>query len=279
VEVTNEDAAPPTPSAGDGGGDARAEPVRATMRLAHLAEGVGAIDFCYQGARSGAAVGPVRKSSIQQDAGNAGDAGDLGFAFRDVSRYFTIESSGPLAISIVPAGAASCSNAAALATANVTLDPGKRATVVFFAESRDGGAARPLASFVDDANTVGGRARVRIIHGADGFGTFAARAATSATTLLAERVEPRRASTSSAIVPVDTLGYATVDPITASAALAIDFLDAGASPWQSTPRDLGLGGGSLHTAFVVEDGSGSVDVVWCADEQNAFDLTSCIRLP
>lgn len=278
VGVAFEDAGPAAASADASAVDAKVQSSFATMRIAHLAERAPAIDFCYQGARSGATVGPVRKASSLSGATDGGDAGGGGFSFGDVSRYFSLESAGPITISIVPAGSTSCGSATALATASVTLDPGKNATVVFFGEATDGGP-KPIAAFVDDTNTVGGRARIRIIHGAEGFGAFAARVATTGTALLAERVDPRRTGAPSALVPVDTLGYATIAPIDASAALALDFFDGGAPPWQSATRDLGLVGGSLHTAFAVKDGSGSVDVVWCADEQSAFDRTSCIRLP
>jgi hypothetical protein len=273
VEVGNEDAGGFGTPTSDGGGDARTDLPVAQMRVAHVAEGMGAIDFCYKGARSGASIGPVRRASAPADAG---DAGDPGIAYGDVSRYFTLESAGSMTITIVSAGAASC--ASALAAADVTLDPGKSATVVVFAQSTDGGP-RPLSAFVDDPNTAGGKARVRVVHGADRFGALAARAATTTTTLIAERVEPRRVSSASAIVPVDTLGYATIEPIATPASLAIDFLDASAPSWQSGARDLALVGGSLHTAFVLVDGTSSVDVVWCADQQNIGDRTSCLRLP
>lgn len=244
-----------------------------TIRLVHAARGVGPVDLCYKAARS-TFVGPVQKTP----APGAGDDGGLeggtdagsSLGFGEVLPYVTLAESGPMTLALVAAGSTSCSSP--LATADVTLDPGKLHTVVFFGLPVDGGP-RPLAAFVDDPVTVGGRARVRVLHAASRFGPLAARVATSTTTLLAERVEPRSVPSPSAVVPVDALGYATVAPVTGPASLAIDFFDGAQAPWQSAPQDLELAGGSLHTAFVLDDGA-EIDVLWCADER-----TACTRIP
>jgi hypothetical protein len=276
VDLGIGDGGPPDPTVDTDAGDAAPGRLLATVRFAHLAAGVGAIDFCYQGTRSGASIGPVWKPAAGDggDAGN-GDAGRREIAFGEASRYFTLEAAGPLSIAVVLAGASSCANP--IAVAEVTLDPGKRSTVVLFGRSADGGPP-PLAAFVDDPNTSGSKARVRVIHGAPGVGAFAARVATSATILLAERVEPRRASSPSAVVPVDSLGYATIEPVVAPASIAVDFLDAATAPWQSGPRPLELGAGSLHTAFVIDDGS-AIDLLWCADDKNVGERGSCALIP
>jgi hypothetical protein len=275
VGVESDDGGGADPLVDGGAADTAAEPPFATMRLAHLAPGASAIDFCYQGARSGGTVGPVRKAAAA-DGGDGGDAGERGLAYGEVTRYIDLETSGPLSIAIVGASATSC--ASPLAVAEVTLDPGKRSTVALFGRTIDGGPP-PLTAFVDDPNTSGSKARVRLVHGAPRAGAVSARVVTNGTTLLAERVEPRRASSPSAIVPVDTLGYATIAPISVPAAIAVDFLDAGTLPWQSTARDLSLGAGSLHTGFVIDDGTPAIDLVWCADEQIVGERTSCTLVP
>ena len=298
-----------------------AEAPMSTIRLAHLAAETGPIDFCYQEAHAGIFVGPVLGGPklAKPDAGDAEADADVvdadvvdadvdaatpalaSLAFGAVTKYLVLQSSGPMTIAIVEGGASSC--AAPIATGDVTLDPGKLSTVGVFSRPGDGGApALEVASFTDDRTTASDVVRVRVIHAALGTsyapaeGALAARASAAKTTVLADRVEPRRAATVSEAVQVDVLGYVTAAPIPPPASIAIGpaptdgGADAGFEPWLSKPHDLGLAGGSLHTAFILPaaktpaatttlDASatrkGAFRVLWCADTVTERDRTTC----
>lgn len=282
------------PEAGVGGGDAEAP--AATMRLAHLAADVGPIDFCWQVAGTGSFEGPVLgrgRRGAQDDAGEGGlpeasigdaDAADAStepfLEYRAVSRYLELGGAGPLTFAIVEAGASSC--AAPILVEDVTLDPGKLVTVALLgARAADAGtpSALGLAAFVDDRDTVPDKARVRVVHAAEGAGAISVRAVSAKAIPLADRVEPRRAATPSAAIPVDALGYATIAALPPPAALAVvpvEGDDAGpTSGWQSAARDLGLRGGSLHTAFVLAGAGQPFEIVWCADTSTDGDRAAC----
>lgn len=312
-----------------------AEAPGSTIRLAHLAAESGPIDFCYQEARAGTFVGPVlggpklaKPDAGPLDAGSVGDAGDAGdasdagiadassdedadagdastpalssLAFGAVTKYLVLQSSGPMTIAIVEGGATSC--ASPIATGDVTLDPGKLSTVAVFSRPGDGGApALEVAAFTDDRTTADDTIRVRVIHAALGTsyaqpeGALAARASAAKTTVLTDRVEPRRAATESEAVQVDALGYVTAPPIPPPASIAIGAAptdggaDAGFEPWLSKADDLGLSGGSLHTAFILPPArtftaagvdaaaprKGAFRVLWCADTTTEGDRTTC----
>lgn len=296
-------------------GDAQSAAPMSTMRLAHLAPGAGPIDFCYRPATSGAFVGPVlgAPASPRGDAGDvdadllsdpldasppeeAGEGPDAeagvarSASYRTVSKYLNLQAAGPITIAIVEAGATSCANA--LATADVTLDPGKLSTIVVFGRVADGGLAVEIAAFTDDRMTEPDKLRVRIIHAAlgttavPGAGPLAVRAVGAKTTVLADRVEPRRASTPSQAVTVDNLGYVTAPPMSPPVTIAVGpastdgGADAGFDPWQSQSRDLELRGGSLHTGFVLSGASDATfEVLWCADTTTSGDQTSCELVP
>lgn len=279
-----------------GGSDAA--PAMAAMRLAHLAPGSGPVDFCYQEAHAGTFVGPVLGGPGLPDAGSgdgdadaadatvtdAGPAPALGFGV--VTKYLVLEGSGPMTIAIVPAGATSC--ASPLLVGAVTLDPGKLETVALFSHPGDGGTALDLASFTDDRTTSPDNARVRVIHAALGTaavpaaGVLAVRGIAAKTTVFTDHVEPRKVAAASDAVNVDGLGYVTAAPIPPPATIAIGAaqtdagVDAGFTPWLGPPLDLGLTGGSLHTAFIANgDTADTFAVLWCADLTTDGDHTTC----
>jgi Domain of unknown function (DUF4397) len=292
--------------------DAAAETPMSTMRLAHLAPEIGPIDFCYQGAKKGTFIGPVLggapsaedtpsdgDAAADADTGDeldtAGDAAvDAGTgastriaSYGTVSRYLNLQTAGPITLAILEAGARSCANA--LATADVTLDPGKLSTVALFARPSDAGTALEIAAFTDDRATQSDKIRVRVVHAALGKGnvggasSLAVRAVAAKTTILADRVDPRRVSTASSAVMVDGLGYVTAAPVPPPTSIAIGpattdggGADTGFETWQSASTDLDLRGGSLHTAFVLTGESGSTfEVLWCADTTTTGDQTTC----
>lgn len=293
------------PEAGVGGSeDDRPSSI---MRLAHLADGVDEIDFCYRPSGTGSFEGPVlaRGTSPERDGGPDADAGDdagealdadadggdaeagspttAPIAPRTVSRYLVLPAAGPLTLAVVRGGASSCANP--LATGDVTLDPGKLTTVVVLGTREgEGATALGVTAFVDDRRTEPDKARVRLVNAALGDGTrapsaLAVRAVAGTTTVLADRIEPRKKGAASMTIPVDELGYATVAPVPPPTTLAIGpaadtSADAAPEPWQSAATDLELVGGSLHTGFVVSEGT-AFAVLWCADTRTAGDRTAC----
>jgi hypothetical protein len=267
------------------------------MRFAHLAPAIGAIDFCYRDAKTSSFVGPVLGGGGATDAGpSASDAGedadaageDAGvadaapviddggapsIAFRGVSTYQTLEAAGPLTIGIVAGGASSC--AERILEQDVTLDTGKLSTVVLLGTpGADGGDALAIVAFTDDRETIADKARVRVVNAAAGAEAIAARALGAQEVVLADEVLPRHAATASVATSVDALGYATVSPVPPPAAIALGpAKDAGGPTWQSGTTDLGIVGGSLHTAFVL---AGSpYAVLWCTDTSTSGARTTC----
>ena len=308
------DAGKSSGTVGQPSSDARAEAPMSTMRIAHLAPEIGPIDFCYQGATSGTFIGPVLGApglphgdageadvddgsvpsdpldgSTLVDAGSDADVDPAlarSASYRTVSKYLNLQAAGPITLAIVEAGTTSCANA--LARADVTLDPGKLFTVVLFAKPADGGTALDVGAFTDDRSTEPDRLHVRIVHAAlgtsavPGAGPLAVRGVGAKTTVLADRVEPRRASTPSQAVNVDNLGYVTAPPMAPPVSLAVGpattdgGAEAGFEPWLSASSDLDLRGGSLHTGFVLSGASESTfEVLWCADLTTDGDHTEC----
>jgi hypothetical protein len=292
--------------------DAQAEAPMSTMRIAHLAPDLGPIDFCYQGAKKGTFIGPVlggvappsptapdadpdsastdeiADATPEDDTSGEADAeGGTGLrsaSYRTVSKYFNLQAAGPITLAILEAGARSCANA--LATTDVTLDPGKLSTVALFRRTGDEAVPLEVAAFTDDRTTQPDKIRVRVLHAALGSsgiasaGSLAVRVVASKTTVLADRVDPRRPATASEAVMVDGLGYVTAAPVPPPASIAIGPAttdgSAGFDPWQSSSADLELRGGSLHTAFVLTGASESTfEVLWCADLTTSGDQTAC----
>ena len=319
-KVDDGDSGPGTlPDAAVGPSDAQS--AATTMRLAHVAPDLGPVDFCYRMAKTSSFQGPVLGGGLGAttlDAGTAGDGGDASSAnldagitdagitdagtsdedggaasvgYRTVSRYLTLEASGPLTIALIAQGATSC--AAPLFTADVTLDPGKLSTVAIVGvRGADAGdAPLSLAAFTDDRTTTTAMARVRMIHaalgvpgGRDAAGALAVRAASAQTVTIAERVEPKKAGAPSAAVPVDSLGYATLAPVPSPAHLAVGAAtmtgpattDAASDSWVSQAAPLDLRGGSLHTGFVLTGQEQQpFEVLWCTDTSTSGDRTTC----
>ncbi len=290
-----------------------------TMRLAHVAEDLGPVDFCYRMAKTSSFEGPVLGGGLggntagdagkadggdasptadPLDAGDAssGDSGDAGadggaarVGYGTVSRYLTLSASGPLTIALVAPGSTSC--ATPLFTADVTLDPGKLSTVAIVgrtaADAGDGALA--LVAFIDDRMTTPAKARVRMINAALGTesrapaAALSVRASGSQTVTVAESIEPKKAASPSATVPVDSLGYATIAPLPAPARLAVGAAaspmasDASSDSWVSLPGSLDLRGGSLHTGFVLSGrDQPPFEVLWCTDTSTTGDATTCM---
>jgi hypothetical protein len=263
----------------DAGSDGQV--VTSTFRVAQLAPDLGTVDFCYRFAPS-QWIGPVL--NVPADGG----APSAAVTFLTVSDWVTVRGSGALEIALVMPGATSCGQP--LATGQVTLDAGKRATIVAMGlQSADAGAndALTIAAFIDDPTPVMGKARTRFVHAAlgdpkfpDGVGALAVSlvAANVPDVAIAADVERGHASTATTAPPaIDALGYGTIDPLAFAAAVRLDEIaspdagaDAGYLSWQSTDASVTTAAGSIHTGFVASDGAGSVVVVMCDDtEQRA----------
>ena len=309
-------------------GPSDAQSPATTMRLAHVAPDLGPVDFCYRMAKTSSYEGPVLGGGLGASTPDAGATDDSGGAaggdasgsdasdgsvadaavtdsgagdidggspsvgYRSVSRYLTLEASGPLTIALIAPGATSC--ASPLFTADVTLDPGKLSTVAIVGILRADAGDAPLAlvAFTDDRATTAAVARVRMIHGALGIpggrqaaGALAVRASSAQTVTIADQLEPRKAGAPSAAVPVDSLGYATIAPVPSPAQLAVGAAamkgpattDAASDSWVSQPGALDLRGGSLHTGFVLTgDAQRPFEVLWCTDTSTSGDRTTCV---
>lgn len=281
------------------------------VRVAHLGADLDAVDFCYRTAKSATFEGPVLGKGIgdpKRDAGTDAatdadadasaldaasdpdaslpDGGFPSIAPRTLTRYLTLPASGALKIALVQQGATSC--ASPLATADVTLDPGKLNTVAIVGRYRSDASADGLGlvSFIDDGATLPAQARIRMVHAALGNDqrsaspALAARAVGSKVVTIASRIEPRKVGSPSTTIPVDSLGYAAIAPVPAPAQLAVGGadalgMDAAVEGWVGEAGDLGLTGASIHTGFVLTGTTTPFEVLWCTDTSTAGDLTLC----
>lgn len=292
------------PDAAVGAHDASAPAT--TMRLAHVAPGLGPVDFCYRTASSTSFEGPVLNGgigTIKKDAG-AGDAGDAGASsadaaepledagdaggdagtaasvgYRTVSRYLTLGASGPLTIGLIAPGATSC--ATIILSADVTLDPGKLFTVAILghAAADAGDTQLALVAFIDDRTTVPDHARVRMVHAALGTGAgrapsglLAVRASGATTIPLADLVEPKKAAAPSATVPVDSLGYATITPLPSPAQLAVGAAAGSAPPAADAAVDSWV---SVAGELDLRGGSLHTGFVLSSDDQQPYEVLWC----
>lgn len=242
-------------------------------------------------ATADAASGDAATDAAPIDAAAPDGGGTAGLDFGELTPDETLLSGGTFDIALVAAGASTC--AQPLVVRAVTLDAGKRATVVVMGlSSADAGsaAALSLAAFTDDATIDPAHARVRMIHAALGAPDGHAGApalevsltAGGTTVPVAAELDPRHASTPSAQDPsVDALGYTTLEPsigVGSPAAIRLQALgDAGAGgTWTTAPIDhLGTGAGTVHTAFVVSRPAGELGVVWCSEDKTSGSAVTC----
>jgi hypothetical protein len=273
-----------------------------SVRFANLSAALGRIDVCYRRTGSDQFVGPLLGPADGGTDAGAGDGADdagafdagatSGLAPRGVTGYWMVEGSGTFRVDVIRAGSTSCADP--VASAEVTLEAGRYATVTVIdgraggggprdagpdAESDDGGLdASPdayvdaastevsIAALADDLGVVPDKARVRVVHAALPVapGAVAVSAIDGTRSVpLAPRVEPGRAA--SAAPQVDARGYASIAPLADPQGLRIDGLDdAGPASWSTALSPLGLRAGSNHTGFVAAGGTG-LGVVWCDD--------------
>lgn len=242
---TQEGGAPPTLADAARDDDGGMSKNAGVLRVAHLADGLGAVDFCYQARGTGNLVGPVLgrasgDAGTPTDAGDAGEvpdaeagdasddgatspeAGSPGVPYLAVSRYVTVSATGTLALSFVRPGSGSCADP--VASGAVTIDPGKLVTAVLMGRvEADGGAPGDagagtdggspdgelrVTAFVDNRETVRDKARVRLVHAALGTTTQPPRGA-----LAARAVSGRTTELASAIPPGQASRSSTEIPV------------------------------------------------------------------
>jgi hypothetical protein len=214
---------------------------------------------------------------------DGGDSPDVGapaaLLFGGMTPDVTFPTSGTFDIALVTAGQTSCLQPLPRLVDQVTLDAGKRSTVVVMGvPSEDAGAsALSLAAFVD-APAVATSTRARFIHAALGTTGQAATPALSVhagATLVAAEVDPGNAATASPSPLVDSLGYSTLDPIAGTVTIGLATLGDVAQQWTTPATALGLELGSTHTGILVSLGQGALGVAWCGDVADAGGRTSC----
>ncbi|MBK6463837.1 MAG: hypothetical protein IPF92_22965 [Myxococcales bacterium] len=238
-------------------------------------------------------------SDARDATANGPDGAAVGVSFLTASQYVSVEGSGTVEIAMVAAGSGSC--AQPLAVGTITLEPGKLKTAVVHltgplspdAGNADSGtatadagptdagadagrAAAGVAAFDDAPDVFPNRATLRLIYASAGVKPLTATLYATRTTTLGTLAPLSALRAESDAAPVDTLGYASVDPGPPPTTLGLR--DEGApSPSLSAQADLGLTGGSLHTAFVVRDGDKSA-ILYCNDVNTVGPRTQCFVL-
>ena len=297
---------------GDGeGGEGDSATAHTTMRLAHASPDLGPVDFCWRQTGAASFTGPVLGGDLplpeagppmadgsdatpaSSDAGDAeAEAGtpetgtpDAGMpaelVFGTMSPDVLLPAAGTFDIAVVAAGQTSCATRRLAGT--VTLDAGKRATVVLMGlAAEDGGPdALSVVAFTDppiDPQI----ARVRMIHAALGApsqpptGPLSVKAGS---TVIAAEVDPRMTSAPSTAPTVDTLGYATLPPFQPPTPLEIGTLgDVAATHWTTAGSDLTVQPGTSHTGIIVTFGQGALGIAWCGDAPTNRGPATCAVL-
>jgi hypothetical protein len=191
-------------------------------------------------------------------------------------------SAGTFDIAVVTAGQTSC--ATRRLVGSVTLDAGKRATVVLMglAGQDSGPDALGVVAFTDEPIDPLS-ARVRMIHAALGASSQPAIGpllVIAAGSVIAPEVDPGMTSAPSMTrPPVDALGYATLSVFDPPTPLQLDTLgDATAIKWVTAERDLAVQEGTSHTGIILTLGQGALGVAWCGDGPATPGTPTCSLL-
>jgi hypothetical protein len=215
------------------------------------------------------------------DAATPDAAMPAGLVFGTVSPDILLPSAGTFDIALVAAGQTSCATRRLAGT--VTLDAGKRATVVLMGvAAQDGGPdALGVVAFTDspiDPQT----ARVRMIHaalGAAGQPPTGPLSVKAGLAVIAAEVDPRMTSAPSTTPAIDTLGYATLPPFQPPTPLEIGTLgDVAATHWTTAGSDLTVQPGTSHTGIIVTFGQGALGIAWCGDAPTNRGPATCAVL-
>lgn len=229
-------------------------------------------------ADDGAAGGDGDATGGDGEAGGPAVPGAL--VFGAMTAAVQLPAAGTFDVALVTPGQSSCYPSRL--AGQVTLSASKSVTAVIMGlAAPDAGPSSALAIVpFTDAALDPQRARVRLIHAALGSSTegpsppFSVRAGT---TLLAAEVDPMKATTASTAPSVDSLGYATVQPLDAPTVLWLTSIgDPQATTWSSQPDpDLHVQVGTAHTGILVSLDQGALGVVWCSDAPTTSTPASC----
>jgi hypothetical protein len=201
--------------------------------------------------------------------------------FGTMSPDVLLPSAGTFDIAVVAAGQTSC--AARRLAGTVTLDAGKRATVVLMglAALDSGPDALTIVAFTDaplDPQT----ARVRMIHAALGTASEPATGPLSVKagdTAIAAEVDPMMTSTPSTTPAVDALGYSTLSAFVPPTVLQLGTVgDAAPGHWTTAGSDLAVEPGTSHTGIIVSLGQGDLGIAWCGDAPTNRGAATCAVL-
>ena len=264
------------------------------FRLVHLSESNSSIDICYRAIGTSDFSGPVLaekanfgdagttdSGSIVDGAASAVDGatdgaastvhslGASALARLGVSPVISLSTPGTLEIAIVDGDHPTCNSP--LVSATLTLDAGKTAWLAVVGKAADGGASSlAVKRYVVDTRPDELRARVRVVHAAAEHPVpLDLSVSSEQITPLARGVLPYATTLTGVNPPLDSLGYASVAPVApptmfvvspSEPALAVD----GGSTWTSAFTDLSLTAGSVHTAFVTDEGP-SYAIVSCSE--------------
>jgi hypothetical protein len=259
-----------------------AAPLQATIRLVNLSPDLAPVDACVRAAPA-EWVGPIFDGA--RGGTPDGAPPPPAVPFPGASDYVTIPAAGTLDVALVAGGSLNCGQP--LALGHVTIDAGKRTTVVAMGIERadaGGSSSLTLAAFTDDPS-VARDARVRVVHAAlgdvhapGGLGVLevAVGGAPAPIVPLASGVTPGHTATSTSVPPVDALGYADVPPVADPAPVRITQAtsDAGTQAFSTATTALGVAAGSVHSGFVASNGLGGVLVLWCDDVATPASCTA-----
>jgi hypothetical protein len=245
------------------------------------------------------AIPDAGTSDVEVGAEDAGAAG-IGLAPFAMTRYFELKSAGTFEIAILLAGRGSCT--APYLTQKVTLDPGKKTTIVLGLSSSpanyyrdaqvasvDGqapsGSLLGLLSFIDEPSLPSTSARTRFINLTAAQNPAALGEAVSVGVLdsaaklwpLALDVDPGSAASPSSDPPVvDTLGYHLGPALHGLMSFRIAPQgDGAATSWTSAEAELDLSASSVHTGFIVNGLLKGFEMLWCDDRAEAPRFAKC----
>jgi hypothetical protein len=248
-------------------------------------------------AEVGADSGPAITDAAVGDATTEAGASS-GLAYLQVSNYVTIQGAGTFDIVVVSAGQGSCTSP--IVDRKLTLDDGKRTTLALFGSAAlEAGAngALDMIAMVDDPSVVAGETRTRFFDSArlladvglpESPEPLLVSVIGMPTLDLATIVLGAAPGPSSNAPTQDALGYHTDVPVSGLSRLRIErapaadgpdgSTEAGAALWLSSPQDLHLDPGSIHTGFVVGNPAGDLATLWCDDTSFGSAASACTLL-
>ncbi len=275
------------------------------VRLVHLSDSSSPIDFCYRAIGTTDFSGPVlAETSLSADAGPVDSGAPLdggssdsavdgaapivkvptlgasALAHLSASPIISLPTPGTLELAIVNGEHPTCNSP--LVSATLTLDAGKTAWIALVGEDGGDGGVSSLSvkRLIVDTRPDDMHARIRVMHAATAQpGPIDVSVTSELTTALATGIVRFATTLTSRSPALDSLGYATIAPVSPPTMFLIapSDLDAGDGDsgawWASAFTDLGLTAGSVHTAFVASNGT-ALSVLSCSEVGSG----ECVRV-